>query len=129
MKRHARMHTLLTCLHVFVLACCLICVCRVSVHWTLMAYMLACMLVHVAYEEMQMSMDILKAVPQDLLDNPNKLKADAKVKIAKQSGMCSQTRVHTCKHTSTAPVCSRITHVPLWKLPRASHVRGSLTGS
>lgn len=39
-----------------------------------------------AYEEMQMSMAILNAVPQELRDNPGKLKAEAKLKIAKESG-------------------------------------------
>jgi len=35
---------------------------------------------------MQMSMAILDAVPQELKENPGKLKADAKVRISKQSG-------------------------------------------
>ena len=39
-----------------------------------------------AYEEMQMSIEILEAIPKELLDNPNKLKAEAKVKISKASG-------------------------------------------
>jgi len=39
-----------------------------------------------AYEEMQMSMAVLGAIPQELRDNPKLLKADAKVKIAKHSG-------------------------------------------
>ena len=33
-----------------------------------------------------MSMAILDAVPQELKENPGKLKADAKVRISKQSG-------------------------------------------
>ena len=39
-----------------------------------------------AYEEMQMSMDVLNAVPKELRENPSKLKAEAKLKIAKESG-------------------------------------------